>query len=79
MVIFKFEKSKPPMSIETTGITTSLTRELTIEVKAPPMMIPTARSTTEPRLINSLNSLRIFGSFFLIVSKFLVKSDFFII
>lgn len=65
------EKSKPPIIIDTTGMTTSLTREVTMAVNAPPMMIPTARSVTDPRLMNSLNSLNIFGSFCLIV---LVKS-----
>ena len=65
MVSFSELKSKPPIIMETTGITTSLTRELTIAVKAPPMMIPTARSMTEPRLMNSLNSFNTLGSFFL--------------
>lgn len=50
-------------------MTTSFTREVTIEVKAPPMIMPTARSITEPRLMNSLNSLMTFGSFFFMVSK----------
>ena len=63
MVNLRELKSKPPIIIETTGITTSLTRELTIAVKALPMMIPTARSMTEPRLMNSLNSLSTLGSF----------------
>ena len=80
MVNFRFVKSKPPIIMEMTGMTTSLTRELTIEVKAPPMMIPTARSITEPLLMNSLNSLMIFGSFFerFLESSlaFLVKSFF---
>lgn len=39
------------------GIMMSLTRELTMAVKAPPTATPMARSTTEPRLMNSLNSL----------------------
>ena len=34
-------------------------------VKAAPIIIPTARSMTEPRLMNSLNSLSTLGSFFL--------------
>lgn len=71
-------KSKPPINIEITGITTSLTRELTMEVKAPPTMIPTARSTTEPRLMNSLNSFMTFGSFFLRLLRFLERSVVFI-
>ena len=57
MVSFKELKSKPPIIMEITGMTTSLTREVTMAVKAPPMMIPTARSMTDPRLMNSLNSL----------------------
>ena len=32
-------------------------------VKAAPIIIPTARSITEPRLMNSLNSLSTLGSF----------------
>lgn len=38
------------------------TREVTIELKAPPTTTPMARSTTLPRLMNSLNSLIIAGS-----------------
>ena len=34
----------------------SLTNEDTIFPNAPPMMMPTARSSTLPRMINSLNS-----------------------
>lgn len=70
-MIFKLVKSKPPIIMEMTGMTTSLTRELTIDVNAPPTIIPTARSTTEPRLMNSLNSLMTFGSFFFKLSRFL--------
>ena len=72
---FKFVKSKPPISMEIIGMTTSLTRELTIDVKAPPTIIPTARSTTEPRLMKSLNSLRTFGSFFLSFARFFERSS----
>ena len=50
----------------------SLTKEVTIAVKAPPTATPTAKSTTLPRLINSLNSLTTFGSFFLTSSRPLV-------
>src|SRR3546814_7863983 len=46
----------PPMSAPTTGMTTSLTSELTIPENAPPMMIPTARSITFPLAINERNS-----------------------
>lgn len=56
------------------GMTMSLTRELTMEVKAPPMMMPTARSMTEPRLMNSLNSLRTLGSFCLMLSMLFATS-----
>ena len=38
------------------GITTSPTNELTILPKAPPMITPTAISTTLPRMANFLNS-----------------------
>ena len=38
------------------GMRTSLTKEVTIFPKAAPMMIPTAISTTLPRITNSLNS-----------------------
>src|SRR5579862_5000529 len=39
------------------GVTTSLTKEVTIAVKAAPMMMPTARSSTLPFAIKSRNSL----------------------
>lgn len=52
----------PPMNILTTGMTMLFTREVTIELKAPPTTTPMARSTTLPRLMNSLNSLIIAGS-----------------
>ena len=51
-------KSTPPARSPTIGMMISLTKELTMAVKAPPTATPTARSTTEPRLINSMNSLR---------------------
>ena len=50
------EKSIPPMMIPITGVMTSFTRELTMEVKAPPIMMPTAMVITFPLAINSLNS-----------------------
>jgi hypothetical protein len=44
------------------GMMTSWTNELTMVPKAAPMMIPTAISTTFPRIANSLNSFSIDGS-----------------
>ena len=38
------------------GLMISLTREVVMELKAPPMMTPTARSITLPRAIKDLNS-----------------------
>ena len=38
------------------------TKELTIVVKAAPMMIPTARSMTLPRIANSRNSRHMLAS-----------------
>ena len=58
MVRLSEVKSTPPAMRPTIGITMSLTRELTMAVKAPPTATPTARSITEPRLMNSINSLR---------------------
>lgn len=52
------EKSSPPKVRLAIGMRTSLTRELTMAVKAPPTAIPMARSTMLPRLINSRNSLK---------------------
>src|SRR6266496_4756002 len=51
------EKSRPPVTRPTTGMTRSLTSESTILPKAPPMITPTARSTTLPLIANSRNSL----------------------
>ena len=70
MVNLRLVKSTPPASKPTTGMMISLTRELTMAVKAPPTATPTARSTTEPRLMNSMNSLRKLDSFFFTVSNF---------
>src|SRR5262249_19426081 len=50
-------KSMPPTSTPMGGIRISLTREETIFPKAAPMMTPTARSTTFPRMMKALNSL----------------------
>lgn len=49
-------KSKPPPIKEMVGIIKSLTRELTMAVKAEPTTTPTARSMTLPRLIKVINS-----------------------
>ena len=43
------------------GVKMSLTRLETIEVKAAPMMMPTARSTTLPRRMKALNSFTQLG------------------
>ena len=53
------EKSTLPSSRPIGGMMTSLTRDATILPKATPMMMPTARSMTLPRMANSLNSLSI--------------------
>src|SRR2546430_672527 len=50
-------KSTPPRSRPIGGIRTSLTSEVTILPNAAPMITPTARSTTLPRMMNVLNSL----------------------
>src|SRR5205809_7182227 len=52
----QLEKSRPPKSRPTTGMMRSLTSEETILPNAAPMITPTARSTTLPRMANSLNS-----------------------
>ena len=51
-------KFTPPPIRPTMGMMMSFTSEFTMAVKAPPTATPTARSTTEPRLMNSINSLR---------------------
>ena len=56
MVTARLEKSTPPNNTPIGGMMTSLTSELTIFPKAAPMMIPTAMSTTLPRMANFLNS-----------------------
>src|SRR5271163_1685820 len=53
----KLAKSTPPRPRPMGGISTSLTRELTMPVKDAPMITPTARSTTLPRTANFLNSV----------------------
>lgn len=47
------------------GMRMSETRELTILLKAPPTMTPTARSMTLPRLMKVLNSSRKEAAFLL--------------
>src|SRR5438552_5523455 len=49
-------KSRPPTSRPTTCMMMSLTSESTILPKAPPMITPTAKSTTLPLTANSRNS-----------------------
>ena len=51
-------KSLPFVIRPIRGITRSLTTDVTIFWKAPPMITPTARSITLPRIAKSLNSLR---------------------
>src|SRR5271170_4883906 len=50
-------KSSPPTTRLTTGMIRSLTSESTILPNAPPMITPTARSTTLPLTAKSRNSL----------------------
>src|SRR2546421_6109841 len=49
------EKSGCPPNIPITGVITSFVMESTIAVNAAPIITPTARSTTFPRRMNSLN------------------------
>src|SRR5208283_3178691 len=49
-------KSRPPKARLTTGMMRSLTSESTILPNAPPMITPTARSTTLPLTAKSRNS-----------------------
>jgi len=53
----RFEKSTLPSNTPIGGITISLTSDVTIFPNAAPITIPTARSSTLPRMMNSLNSL----------------------
>src|SRR5882724_7919972 len=55
----RFEKSTLPRTRPSGGISTSLTSEVTILPNAAPMMRPTARSTTLPRIAKSRNSFSI--------------------
>src|SRR4030042_3443948 len=54
-----FEKSPFPSRRPIGGMITSLTSEEMMRPNASPMMIPTAMSTTLPRMANSLSSLNI--------------------
>src|SRR5208283_3122373 len=56
-------KSMPPISRPSSGLKMSFTRLLTTPVKAAPMMTPTARSTTLPRMMKSRNSPSQEGAF----------------
>ncbi|MND00311.1 hypothetical protein D3C83_188720 [compost metagenome] len=47
----------PPVANPIIGMMMSATSEVTIAPNAAPMMRPTARSTTFPRIANSRNSL----------------------
>ena len=47
----------PPTTRPSSGLITSFTRLFTTPVKAAPMMMPTARSTTLPRMMKARNSL----------------------
>ena len=58
----KSEKSMPPSARPIGGMMRSLTSELTIVVNAAPMMIPTARSMTLPRIAKSRNSRHMLAS-----------------
>src|SRR5215213_3162170 len=54
MLILQFERSGVPPKIPMIGVMTSLTSAWTTLVKAAPITIPTARSTTFPRSRNFL-------------------------
>lgn len=69
-VMLRCEKLNPPMMMLTTGIMMLVTNELTMSLKAVPMTTPTARSMALPELMNSLNSLKIFGSLGLMILSF---------
>ena len=47
----------PPAITEMSGLMMLSVSDVTMDVNAPPIMTPTARSITLPRLMNSLNSL----------------------
>ena len=77
-IFFKLAASKA--GVRRRGVITSSIKELTILPKAPPIITPTAISTTFPLMANSLNSLiKLINAFFnLHKSKNLfIKSKFF--
>src|SRR5690606_28459415 len=55
----RLEKSICPSNNPMGGIRMSLTKEVTILLKAAPITTPTARSTTLPRMANALNSFSV--------------------
>src|SRR5580704_6108829 len=55
----RFEKSTLPITTPMGGIRTSVTSEVTILPNAAPITMPIAKSSTFPRMMNSLNSLNI--------------------
>lgn len=57
-LIKRFEKSTPPKIIPIGGMMMSDTKEATILPKAPPMITPTAMSTTLPRSAKALKSFK---------------------
>src|SRR5450830_1360856 len=67
----RFEKSTFPIRRPIGGIRMSLVNDATILPNAAPMMTPTARSSTLPLLMNSLNSLNMEIS----LSRFHVELD----
>lgn len=58
-VNFRFDKSTRPKKIPISGLIKLDVNDLTIPVKAEPMITPTAKSITLPRAIKFLNSLNI--------------------
>ena len=62
-VMFQLSKLTPPVRMEISGMMMSLTKELTMPVKAAPMIMPTARSMTFPLEMNSLNFFILYLSF----------------
>ena len=62
--LFKAAGNRAPMM----GMSISFTREFTMAVNAPPMITPTAMSTTLPRVMKALNSLANLLSFIISIS-----------
>src|ERR1700730_18720635 len=61
--MYKSEKFTGPSNFPIGGMMMSSTKDDTIFPKAAPIMTPTARSRTFPRMANSLNSLSTVFSF----------------